>query len=407
MVFNTQCPSCHSDGMLLFYEVAQVPVHSVLLMRTRERALSYPKGDIRLGFCRRCGFISNCTFDPSLHEYSAEYEETQGFSPTFNAFSRRLAKDLIERYDLRNKAIVEIGCGKGEFITLLCELGENTGIGYDPSFRPEHYEGRFLDANTFVTERVTFVMDFFTEEYTRTPTDFICCKMTLEHIYDVDRFVQTTRQLAAANPDCVVFFQVPNATRVFEDVAFWDIYYEHCSYFSADSLSRLFQSNGFQVLDVYTDYDDQYLMLAAKPGPTHRPSPESPTQTGLLSADQIRRFADRFALVAGQWKGFLQDAHARGQRVVLWGGGSKAVAFLTTLGIQDEVQYVVDINPRKNNTYLAGTGHLIVEPAFLQEFEPDIVIIMNPVYRAEIQASLDQLSLTPQVLTVEDSLIHV
>jgi hypothetical protein len=118
--------------MEIFYELERVPVHSVLLLPTREEAITYPRGDIRLGFCRACGFISNTAFDPSLHEYSERYEETQGYSPTFNAFARRLAEHLIERYDLHGKDIIEIGCGKGEFITLLCDLGGNRGIGIDP-----------------------------------------------------------------------------------------------------------------------------------------------------------------------------------------------------------------------------------------------------------------------------------
>ncbi|HEX9438451.1 MAG TPA: SAM-dependent methyltransferase, partial [Roseiflexaceae bacterium] len=113
--------------MSVFFELQQVPAHSVLLMPTRENALGYPKGDIRLGFCDTCGFISNVAFDPGLNEYSSRYEETQGFSATFNAFARNLAAGLIERYDLHGKDLIEIGCGKGEFLTLLCEMGDNRG----------------------------------------------------------------------------------------------------------------------------------------------------------------------------------------------------------------------------------------------------------------------------------------
>jgi len=62
------CPNCGSVGMSVFYELEGVPVHSVLLLPTREEALNYPQGDIALGFCRACGFIANVALDPSLHE---------------------------------------------------------------------------------------------------------------------------------------------------------------------------------------------------------------------------------------------------------------------------------------------------------------------------------------------------
>ena len=133
---NTTCPSCNHNTMSVFFEVSRVPVHSVLLLPTKKEAVEYTKGDIALAFCEGCGFISNVAFDSHLHEYSARYEETQGFSSTFSTFQHTLAQRLIDEYDLHKKTIIEIGCGKGEFLSLLCELGENTGVGFDPAYIP-------------------------------------------------------------------------------------------------------------------------------------------------------------------------------------------------------------------------------------------------------------------------------
>src|SRR5262245_43827668 len=141
-----ECPGCGSAGMSVFYRVKDVPVHSVLLMKTCQEALDYRKGHIELAFCRTCGFISNLAFDPSSHEYSSRYEETQGFSPTFNAFHQSLAKRLIERYDLHDKDILEIGCGKGEFLTLICELGGNRGVGFDAAYMTRRSKCEALNA---------------------------------------------------------------------------------------------------------------------------------------------------------------------------------------------------------------------------------------------------------------------
>jgi hypothetical protein len=101
------------------------------------------------------------------------------------------------------------------------------------------------------------------------------------------------------------------------------------------------------------------------------------------------------------WKRNLWDMRQKGQRAVLWGGGSKGVAFLTTLGIQDEIEYVVDINPYKHGMYMAGNGQKIVAPDFLRDYKPDVVIIMNPIYYEEIQQDLSHLGLNPKLLTVE------
>ena len=108
------CPNCETGEMEAFYEVKGIPVHSVLLMPSRDHAVEYPKRDLKLGFCPECGFISNTVFDPTVHEYSTSCEESQGFSPTFNAFAEGLAKRWVEQYGIKGKSVLEIGCGKGE-----------------------------------------------------------------------------------------------------------------------------------------------------------------------------------------------------------------------------------------------------------------------------------------------------
>jgi hypothetical protein len=129
------CKSCNSARLKIFHDVKSVPTNSCILISSKQEALNYPRADIRLGFCPNCGFISNVAYDSTLTEYSDRYEETQGFSPTFNSFQSDLAERLIEKYGLHGKKLIEIGCGKGEFLTLLCELGQNYGIGFDPTYR--------------------------------------------------------------------------------------------------------------------------------------------------------------------------------------------------------------------------------------------------------------------------------
>jgi hypothetical protein len=103
-----------------------------------------------------------------------------------------------------------------------------------------------------------------------------------------------------------------------------------------------------------------------------------------------------------RWRGWLDRLHRAGQRTVLWGGGSKGVAFLTTLGIRDGVAYAVDINPRRHGTFIAGTGQEIVGPEFLSEYRPDAVLVMSPIYLPEIAAELERLHVRPQqLLSVE------
>lgn len=387
------CPNCLSGPLEVFHHVSRVPVHSVLLMPTREVAVGYPKGDIALGWCTLCGFVSNTLFDAGVHEYSTEYEETQGFSATFRAFHERLAESLIDKYDLHSKKVVEIGCGKGEFLTLLCEKGGNQGIGFDPAFVPGRNPARpDLD--------VRFVQDFYSEKYSDVKADFFCCKMTLEHIPDTAHFVRTVRAAVGDHPEATVFFQVPDLMRVLKDVAFWDIYYEHCSYFCAGSLARVFREAGFAVLETWTDYDDQYLMIAAKPVQEVESASETELDAATLVAKGIQEFLQKQNRLVAHWRHEVEEMANTGKRAVVWGSGSKGVAFLTGLGLKDGIEYVVDINPYRQGKFMAGTGQEIVGPEFLKTYKPDVAIAMNPVYQTEIKADLERLGLSTAVMAV-------
>ncbi len=387
------CPSCGGAHVEVFYEVRNVPVHSVLLMDTREQALTFRRGDIALGFCSTCGFISNLAFDPAMHEYSQKYEETQGFSDTFNTFHRNLAKRLIERYDLHGKDIIEIGCGKGEFLSMLCELGNNRGVGFDPAYIPERNTSAAKD-------KVKFIVDFYSEKYTQYQADFVCCKMTLEHIQNTEEFVKMVRRSIGDRHDTIVFFQIPDVTRVLRDIGFWDVYYEHCSYFSPGSLGRLFRKAGFDVVQLATEYDDQYLMIEARPSKA-TPTPPIPAENDMESLRKdVKYYSDKIQGTLDRWRGILADVQKNGQKAVLWGGGSKGVAFLTTLGITNEIEYAVDINPFKHGTFMAGTGQEIVGPEFLRTYRPDVIIVMNPIYCNEIQKELDRIGVTAQLIPV-------
>jgi len=388
------CTAC-GGRMRPFLEIPEVPVASCLLMPDEEEARECPRGDLRLGFCAGCGFVRNLAFDPGRARYSERYEETQGYSPTFRRFHERLARELIERHDLRGKRVVEIGCGKGEFLALLCRLGPNVGVGFDPAFDPDR--GVLAGLPHVRVER-----SFFTSGTKVAPADLVCCKMTLEHVRPVARFVRDARGALRPGSRSVAFFQVPDADRILRECAFEDLYYEHCSYFTPGSLARLFRSEGYEVERISSLYGGQYLAIEARYtdgfdgfGGVPLEAEEPPEETARL----VERFADRYRARVGAWRRRLREAARRGS-VALWGSGSKAVAFLSAADPEGVVGRVVDVNPHRQGTFMPGSGRPIVAPGTLRRDPPATVVVMNPVYREEIAADLDGMGLAPRLLVL-------
>lgn len=384
------CPSCGVGEMTVFYRLAEVPTNSCILLESAEAARAWPKGEIALASCGHCGFISNVAFDEKLTEYSQRYEETQGFSPTFQRFHHALAEELVERHGLRNKKIIEIGCGKGEFLHLLCALGENRGVGFDPAYidaREQQIRGK----------NVEIIADYFSPQYPVEGADFVVCKMTLEHIPETGVFLDQIRKAVAGSEDTVVFIQVPEATRIFHDCAFEDIYYEHCSYFTATSLATLMEAVGLQVVRTAVTYGDQYLTVEARYGGG---APGVSRDTRAEAAEwlkEVASFPGRVAAKIAAWREDIERRRRDGQRVAIWGSGSKGVSFLSTLGVSDLVSYAVDINPHRQGYFMPGGGQRIVGPDELKTLRVDYVVVMNGVYLPEVRAMLQERGLEPEL----------
>jgi SAM-dependent methyltransferase len=382
------CQACGNPDPEVFHNQSGVPTNSCLLLSTRDEAIDFPTGDITLGFCANCGFIGNLAFDASLAEYSDRYEETQAFSKRFVEFARSVAGSWVEKYGLVGKHVVEIGCGKGEFLVMMAEAGIGSGIGIDPGFDPSRIDSDAAD-------RITWKADLFDDAYGPLDADAVVCRHTLEHIPDVSTFVARIRTAIGDRKDTVVLFELPDTLRVLQEAAFWDVYYEHCSYFSAGSLARLFEHCGFEILDLSLAYDDQYLLLEARPADTIR---SSAVDDLALLEKGVATFTSGFGAMVDKWQARLADIAASGGKSVIWGASSKGVSFLVAAG--EHVEAAVDINPHKHGTFMAGTGHRVVSPRDVVDIAPELVVVMNPIYLDEIESDLNRLGVNAEVVAV-------
>lgn len=400
------CPVCSGSSANAFIELLNLPIYCNLLWDDRQAACDCPKGDIRLVFCDRCGAITNTAFDSSKLGYSQDYENSLHYSSRFQAYAQELAQRLIEKHDLHNKTIIEIGCGKGDFLVSLCELGNNSGIGFDNSYaeRSEHQA---------LGSQIKFIQDFYSEKYAEYQGDLVCCRQVLEHIQQPANLLEPLYQTLTVSEDVsaerpsntAVFFEVPNALYTFGNMMIWDIIYEHCTYFAPVSLTYAFNAAGYETSPVIEEFGGQFISIEAYPQIKTSASapPSTPVNPKALAelATDIARFKIRFRAQKEQWQASLSEIFEQGKKVVIWGSGSKGVTFLNLLNLQNEVEYAVDINPRKHHKFIPGTGQKIVPPNHMAIYQPDVVIVMNPLYQQEIQETLSQMDLHPQLLTTE------
>lgn len=362
-------------------------------MKTRQEAQQCKKGRIELALCDNCGIVWNIAFDPQLLEYSAPYEATQMLSPAFYKYAEDVAKLLIKRYDLHAKEIVDIGCGDGYFLKMLCRLGNNHGIGFDPSWQIEN------DRN--LPENVKIIRDYYSDRYATYEADLICCRHVLEHIHEPIVFLQNLAHLNHGRHP-VFFFEVPDLSWSLRELAFWDIFYEHYLYFSRASLRYLLELCSFDVLEVQEGFGQQYIWIESlfKPEKTgDRLKIDLSREVDGLARD-IKAFSVGYQRMVEEFQSKISSLAKHG-RVVVWGAGGKAAAFLNLLCISiDQIEFVVDINPKKWGAYVPGTGQEIVSPHRLMQHKPDIILVMNPEYLSEVGEMVKQMGIPAELLAI-------
>jgi hypothetical protein len=288
------------------------------------------------------------------------------------------------------KDIIMVGCGRGDFLELLCKKGNNRGVGFDPSLIVEKIENPMPD-------QISYIRDYYNHSYAHYPVDLIVCSHVLEHVFNVREFMNNILQgIGERQP--IVYFEVPNVMFYFKKQAIWDVIYEHFSYFSRHSLVDLFLRYGFKVSSIDERFGGQFLSIEGL-----AIGGQFKYQSGFFNDVEnyytsALHFGETFQKELEQWKNRLESFKRSGQKTVIWGTGSKGINFLNLVDKNKVIKYAIDINPFKHGNFVAGTGQKIMGPDFLRSFRPDKIIVMNPIYLVEIRKLTEKLNVQAEMV---------
>ena len=332
------------------FKVEGLPVFQNKMFTNRDAALSCPKGDMRLVQDTETGLIFNAAFDASLLEYDADYQNEQACSGVFKQHLGEV-KAIIERH-LSGESLIEVGCGKGYFLEYLRQSGFAI-TGVDPAYEgnsPDVVKARFEPSLGLTAEGVIL-------------------RHVLEHIPGPCEFLASIAEANGGKGK--VYIEVPCLDWICQHRAWFDIFYEHVNYFRLADFHRMFD----KVYESGHVFGGQYLYVVADLATLRQPIPQQ--NDAFTFPNDFLSDIDRVAAIA------------KGKRKAIWGGASKGVIFaLYMLRAGVNIDLVIDINPAKQNKYMAGSGLRISSPMEGMQMlqAEDIVFVMNSNYLQEIIA---------------------
>lgn len=372
------CPVCNSENTIPFLIRNNMPFHQNFIIDDKEEAINMPRGNLTLNICTECSFIYNSAFNKNNIAYNDKYDNVQDLSPFFLDYIDQEIAYLINEWDVRNKNIVEVGCGKGTFLKRLVSASNSRGYGFDPSYVGKKVE---LDG------KAIFEKNFYDESCTDLPTDFVICRHVIEHVPDPILLLKNIKKALKNKSDTLVFFETPNVEWILDNKVIFDFFYEHCSYFNKNSIIKVFEKSGFDVQVVNYEFKDQYMWIIAKvKDEKYSDYYDSLDIPKIIKKAKI--FANEERKIISKWKNNITSLLADGKGAI-WGAGAKGTTFVNLIDSSVElIDCIIDINENKQGKYVAGTGHPIVSYKEIPNRKIKFVIIMNSNYFEEIKKLL-------------------
>lgn len=214
--------------------------------------------------------------------------------------------------------------------------------------------------------------------------DLIIANNVLAHVPDINSFVKGIQVLL--KPLGTATLEFPHLLNLFEQNQFDTIYHEHFSYFSLLTVEKIFNKQGLTVFDVeqlQTHGGSLRIHVRHTEDRTRSISPRVDAlralevSRGLDQAATYRNFARQVVDTKWALLEFLIQAKRAGKRVVAYGAAAKGNTLLNYCGVRsDFIDYVVDLNPHKQNRYLPGSHIPIKKPDAIKQTRPDYVLIL-------------------------------
>ncbi|SEM54868.1 2-polyprenyl-3-methyl-5-hydroxy-6-metoxy-1,4-benzoquinol methylase [Syntrophus gentianae] len=308
---------------------------------------------------RQCDFCGLVQLTNRPVPYYRDVIRAGSFSPSMRARQLNEFQRFVERFSLQGKNILEIGSGRGEYLSLLKELPVR-------AFGMEHNAQYIQTAN----EKGLKTFPGYPTDLTGPLTDLVFDAFVsinfLEHAPEPGAFLRSCANLVSET--AIGMIAVPDLEFELRDNYLFSFMSDHLSYFSSDSLRNTLILNGFEVIDLFRN--DKLNVVTAY-FQRRRPCD--------LSAPM-----GRYDNVTGKINDYLDSILDSGGRVAVWGASHLAFSILSAAGMQNRISYIVDSATFKQGRFAPPSGLEIFSPSHLFEDPVNAVLIFCPEYSAEI-----------------------
>jgi SAM-dependent methyltransferase len=340
--------------------------------------------------CDQCLLVQVDRVTRAESIFNENYAYFSSFSDTWLNHCLRYADHMTERFGLGVESrVVEIASNDGYMLQYFVAKGINA-LGIEPAANV----AEAARARGVATE-IAFFNAATAARLAASgwAADLLAAKNVLAHVPDINDFVAGIPLLL--KPTGVFTVEFPHLLNLIREVQFDTIYHEHFTYLSLLAVQKVFERHDLSIFDVeqHPTHGGSLRVFAARgdAGREIRPSVDrvlgEERDAKLDRAEGYAGFAERVAGVRAGLLDFLAEARRAGRSVAGYGAAAKGNTLLNSCGVgPDDIRFVVDRNPAKQDVLLPGSRIPVRDPVALDAEKPDYVLILPWNLRDEIVA---------------------
>jgi SAM-dependent methyltransferase len=385
------CRSCGGRLTVTMADLGLQPASNAFLesQAAIEHERRYP---LRAKVCENCKLVQ-LDYDVAPEELFGNYVYFSSYSDQWLAHAKAYCEMALKRFALTSESlVVELASNDGYLLKNFLKIGIPV-LGIDPS-----------DTVAKAAEKigVPTLVQFFGERVAKElsqqgrQADLIIGNNVLAHVPQLNDFVAGIAALL--RPQGSVTIEFPHLLELIRHVEFDTIYHEHFSYFSLYAMEQVFRRHGLRLYDVerLSTHGGSLRIFAAHAARADLSDSASLREVraqeeaaGLADLKTYMQFAKRVDECRDSLREFLAGAKRDGKRVAAYGAAAKGNTLMNFCGITpDDIAFVADRNPHKQNKLLPGTHIPVISPEELMQAKPDYVLILPWNLRDEISRQL-------------------
>ncbi len=320
-----------------------------------EAALPYETGvDLEVCQCVGCGLVQLSNEPVS---YYREVIRASAVSEVIKEFKTKQLSDFIQTYSLQGKKIIEVGCGRGEFLSLLQPFEVIAeGLEYSQSAVEECLNKGLRVAQGYPDQLCSGLVGG--------PFDAFLLLMFLEHMPEPNVALRAIYD--NLTDDAVGLLEVPNFDMVLRNKLFSEFIGDHLLYFTKETLQMTLMLNGFDIIE-YNEIRDEYVISVVV------------KKRNQLDISNFSNYQEKIKTDIAAYLNRFNE-----KQVAVWGAGHQALAIIALTGIAERVRYVIDSAPFKQGKFTPATHLAIVAPEALRSHPVEAVIVMAASYSDEV-----------------------